>query len=125
MVTLFTSPPPTGLAVRIDPLAMQRILANLVDNAVRYGGQARLSVRERQGRIEIRVDDDGPGVPEADLKDLTRPFHRLDHSRARHTGGAGLGLAIVDALAQQHGGTLTLGNRDGGGFSASVDLPAA
>lgn len=120
-----TSPPPTGLAVRIDPLAMQRILANLVDNAVRYGGQARLSVRERQGRIEIRVDDDGPGVPEADLKDLTRPFHRLDHSRARHTGGAGLGLAIVDALAQQNGGTLTLGNRDGGGFSASVDLPAA
>jgi signal transduction histidine kinase len=118
-----TSPPPTGLAVRIDPLAMQRILANLVDNAVRYGGQARLSVRERQGRIEIRVDDDGPGVPEADLKDLTRPFHRLDHSRAPPAGQ--LGLAIVDALAQQNGGTLTLGNRDGGGFSASVDLPAA
>ena len=86
---------------------------------------AKQVAEKTNGRIEIRVDDDGPGVPEADLKDLTRPFHRLDHSRARHTGGAGLGLAIVDALAQQHGGTLTLGNRDGGGLRASVDLPAA
>jgi two-component system, OmpR family, osmolarity sensor histidine kinase EnvZ len=119
------TPLPEAVAVRIGAVALQRILDNLLDNAVRYGGAARLGVRRDASTVAIDIDDDGPGVPEADLDGLTRPFHRLEHSRARHTGGAGLGLAIVDALAQQQGGTLTLANRPGGGFRATVRLPAA
>ena len=71
------------------------------------------------------VDDDGPGVPEAELARMTSPFERLESSRARASGGAGLGLAIVSALAAANGGKLALVNRDGGGFRAAVTLPVA
>jgi len=113
------------LAVRATPLAVRRILDNLVDNAVRYGAAARLRAWREDGVVLLAVDDDGPGAPPETLERLTQPFERLEPSRGRGGGGAGLGLAIVRALAEGQGGALTLAKRAEGGLSAVVRLPAA
>lgn len=120
-VTLSGSLPPAA-SVRIEPLALRRTLANLVDNAIRYGRAARIAVAADGDGWTVGVDDDGPGIPEADLARVTAPFERLEPSRARAHGGAGLGLAIAQALVTAHGGTLTLANRPEGGLRASVRL---
>ena len=112
-------------AVRAAPLALRRMLDNLVDNALRYGGTATLASSLAGDHVEIRVLDDGPGAPEPALARFTEPFERGEASRNRGTGGAGLGLAIVKALAQGQGGELTLTNRPEGGLQATVRLPAA
>jgi len=115
---------PRALSVRVAPLTLRRILDNLADNAIRYGGGARVRAwRDAEG-VVLSVDDDGPGAPDDALDRLTRPFERLEPSRGRGAGGAGLGLAIVRALAESQGGTLTLANRPEGGLSAIVRLPA-
>jgi signal transduction histidine kinase len=105
------------------PLLMRRLLRNLIDNAVTYGGAARVSVARRDGQIEIGVDDDGPGMTPEALAAATRPFVRGDASRSRTTGGAGLGLALADAIASTHKGALVLSNRTPHGLSAVVRLP--
>lgn len=115
---------PRVLPVRIAPLTLRRILDNLADNAVRYGGGARIRAWREADGILLSVDDDGPGAPDDALDRLTQPFERLEPSRGRGGGGAGLGLAIVRALAESQGGTLTLANRPGGGLSATVRLRA-
>jgi len=107
------------------PLALRRMLANLTDNAIRYGKQARLSIRHEQSHVKIAVEDDGPGVPADAIARLMEPFERLEPSRGRRTGGAGLGLAIVKALAKSQGGDLVLENRKGGGLTAVISLQAA
>lgn len=112
------------LAALVSPVALRRILDNLVDNAVRYGGGARLRAWHEAGAILIAVEDDGPGAPPGELARLTRPFERLEPSRGRDTGGAGLGLAIVEALAESQGGRLTLENRPEGGLRATLRLVA-
>lgn len=119
------STPPGPLTAAIDTLAFQRLLANLTDNAIRYGKTARLALAASGEALVLTVDDDGPGVPDAELKRITEPFARLEPSRARASGGAGLGLAIVSALAAAYGGTLTLANRPGGGLSAAIALKRA
>ena len=106
-------------------LALRRMVANLVDNAVRYGGGATLSTRREGDEIVVTVEDEGPGVPEDALARLTRPFERLETSRGRQTGGAGLGLAIVQALADSQGGRFVLENRPGGGVRAALRLIAS
>ena len=73
--------------------------------------------------IEINIDDDGPGIPEAELSRVLEPFYRLDQSRSRETGGVGLGLAIAQGIVQAHGGTVTLLNRPLGGLRAKIVLP--
>lgn len=115
-----------GLAAECAPVALRRMLANLTDNAVRYGGGARLTAERSDQHIVVRVEDDGPGAPAGALADLTEPFRRLEPSRGRGTGGAGLGLAIVKALAESQGGSLELENRSEGGLRAILRLrPAA
>tara|TARA_R110002020_G_scaffold184947_2_gene382324 strand:- start:38611 stop:39954 length:1344 start_codon:yes stop_codon:yes gene_type:complete len=109
---------------RCRPLAFRRILSNLVDNAIRYGTEARVSVR-LTGDVVLVVDDDGPGIPGDRIEAMTEPFERLEPSRGRRTGGSGLGLSIVKALVDSHGGTLTLANRGDGGLRAAVHLIAA
>jgi len=110
------------IACLCGPLAFRRILGNLIDNAIRYGGRARVALREEEEQVAITVEDDGPGIPEDLIARLTEPFTRLETSRGRHSGGAGLGLSIVKALVEAHSGSLYLENRPGGGLAATVRL---
>jgi signal transduction histidine kinase len=105
------------------PLAIKRCLGNLVDNALQYGEHAAIAVTDSAQELTIRVLDDGPGIPEAELERVFEPFYRLESSRNRATGGTGLGLSIARDLAQASGGSLTLANRSGGGLEARLVLP--
>ena len=111
--------------LRIRPLALRRILANLVDNAVRYGGGLPIDIEYRieEGRVEVCVLDRGPGIPESEREAVFRPFHRLEPSRSSRTGGSGLGLAIVRQLANTNGWSVELLPRPGGGTAACVRVP--
>lgn len=112
------------LLARCAPLALRRMLGNLTDNAIRYGGHAQLTLSRRDDGVVISVDDDGPGIPSDKVEQLMEPFERLEPSRGRDTGGAGLGLSIVRALAKSQDGVLTLENRAGGGLRATLLLQA-
>lgn len=109
--------------VRCRPVALKRALRNLVENAVRYGGAARVVVDEGRGEALIRVTDDGPGVPGEDLERIFEPFVRGEASRSRETGGIGLGLAISRTIARSHGGDIQLRNRPEGGLEAILTIP--
>lgn len=105
-----------------QPMALRRVLGNLVGNAVRYGGSAEVRVgRDAQGAW-LRVTDPGPGIPEDKLEAVFEPFYRLEDSRNRHTGGAGLGLYIARELTLRQRGSLTLSNRPEGGLMAELRL---
>jgi signal transduction histidine kinase len=105
------------------PLALRRCLTNLVDNAVRYGGQATIRIEDDAERLAIRILDDGPGIPEQELEQAFEPFFRGEASRNRETGGTGLGLGIARNIARAHGGDLVLRNRPEGGLEALLTLP--
>lgn len=108
------------------PHALRRGIANLLDNARRYGGgRATLAVEQREGATLIRIEDGGPGIAPQDLEKVCEPYVRLESSRARHTGGSGLGLAIAKAIVEAHGGTLTLASPPGRGLCVTLSLPAA
>lgn len=104
------------------PHALRRILANLIDNALKFAGEVEVQVGHADGAIVIAVRDRGPGIPDDQLNAVLQPFYRLEQSRSRDTGGTGLGLAIAHQLAQVIGGSLRLANRDGGGLSAEIVL---
>jgi signal transduction histidine kinase len=101
---------------------LRRALRNLISNAVRYGGVARVSLVEERGAAVLRVDDEGPGIPPGRIADMLEPFARGEASRNRETGGAGLGLALARAIAEQHGGALVLANRPEGGLRAEIRI---
>ena len=105
-----------------QPAALKRALANLLDNAVKYGKKARATIRLLTQDIEITIDDEGPGIPEDELARVFEPFYRLEASRSRETGGIGLGLAIALSVVQAHGGQITLSNRPEGGLRACITL---
>jgi signal transduction histidine kinase len=104
------------------PLALRRCLTNLVDNALRYGKRATIGVEDTQATITVRVQDEGPGLPEDQLERAFEPFFRGDASRSRETGGTGLGLGIARNIAHAHGGELVLRNRSAGGLEAVLTL---
>jgi signal transduction histidine kinase len=114
-------------AARVEGRAseLRRALRNLIENAVRYGERARVSMTVGDGAVEISVDDDGPGIPEEKLGDVTKPFVRLEESRSVETGGHGLGLTIARAIVERHGGDLLLNNRAERGLRATLKLPLA
>jgi signal transduction histidine kinase len=112
--------PGPDVAWTLRPDLLTRAVRNLVDNAVRYGGVARLALEVESERLSIVVEDQGPGVPAAELETVLKPFARLDRSRSRRTGGAGLGLAIAASVARLHGGGLDLKNRSKGGLAARL-----
>ena len=120
MVRTELGPIPT---MRLRPIAMQRLLANLLDNAIKHGNQD-ISVQTAVGGgwVSISVLDRGPGIPESEVERLKQPFTRLDMARTGTTG-AGLGLAIVERIARLHGGKFDLLARSGGGLEARVQLP--
>jgi len=107
-----------------QPQAIRRCLANLLENARRYGGpNIDLQIKDAATEVEIRVEDRGPGIPAADMERVFEPYVRLEASRARHTGGTGLGLAIARAIARANGGDIALQARAGGGLAAVLRLP--
>ncbi len=105
------------------PLALRRALTNLIDNAVKYGGGATVSLTHLASDVQIAVEDNGPGIPEDQIARVLQPFYRLETSRSRETGGIGLGLAIAASIAEAHGGALSLSNRPEGGLRAQITLP--
>jgi signal transduction histidine kinase len=112
---------PAPLACR--PNEIRRAVRNLVENAVAYGHSANVALANEEGAYEIVVEDEGPGIPEADQRRVFEPFVRLEGSRNEETGGTGLGLTLVKAIAEGHGGSVVLENRDGGGLRARLRLP--
>lgn len=111
------------VVVEGDPMALRRLFANLLDNAVKFGGAARARVNRIGETAVVEIDDDGPGIPSCDRERVFEPFYRREPSRSRKTGGTGLGLAIVRSIARGHGGDVALVNRTGGGLTARVQLP--
>jgi len=111
------------MPVTIRPHALNRALRNLIDNAVRYGDVANVTLTQEPGMVIITIADSGPGLPKDQLEAVFEPFVRLEGSRNRDTGGVGLGLAIARTIVQAHGGTVLLRNRAGGGLDAIVRLP--
>ncbi|WP_313319017.1 ATP-binding protein [Stenotrophomonas sp.] len=109
-----------GEVLMLRPLAMRRLFSNLVDNALKYGRSAQVSACRDGEAVEVRVRDSGPGVAEDELEAVFTPFLRLETSRSRETGGAGLGLTIARALAEKDGASLVLRNHPDGGLEAVV-----
>jgi two-component system, OmpR family, sensor kinase len=111
------------LPVRGDRLALARLFQNLIDNGVAYGGQVEMTaVRDGRDAV-VTIADRGPGLPEEQIERLFQPFERGEPSRNRETGGIGLGLTIARSIVQEHGGTLSLRNREGGGLEAICRIP--
>lgn len=108
--------------VKAGPLSLRRALRNLITNAATYGGGAVVSVHQAGETILVRIDDNGPGIPEDKLARVLEPFFRADEARSG-SKGAGLGLTIANEIIERLGGSLTLENRVGGGFSQIVALP--
>ncbi|MGR9173195.1 sensor histidine kinase [Rhizobium sp. KDH_Rht_773_N] len=121
-VTFAPLPPETALVIG-DRLALRRIFANLIDNAVKYGGGAHLVLTVEGAWLQLVIDDPGPGIPPEQRDMILEPFVRLETSRARKTGGAGLGLAVARSLTEAHGGRLQIDQAPGGGARVVVRLP--
>jgi signal transduction histidine kinase len=105
------------------PAALRRALTNIIDNAIKYGRQARVSMEDRRTEILVRIDDEGPGIPEELREEVFKPFRRLEASRSRETGGTGLGLTIARTIVRAHGGDVTLSKLPEGGLRVDVRLP--
>jgi two-component system OmpR family sensor kinase len=111
-----------------DPVMLRRVLDNLLDNAGKYSEPrttVRLFARAVDSGLQFEVADEGIGIDAADLSRVGTPFFRTDRSRARKTGGVGLGLTLVRRIVDAHGGTVALESRPGGGTTARVTLPVA
>lgn len=114
---------PAALVIEARPAALKRAMANLIDNAIKYGGCADVTLAPGGGNALVTIDDQGPGIPSEARERVFAPFVRLETSRSRDTGGTGLGLAVARAAIRAHGGDITLADRPGGGLRVSVSLP--
>ncbi len=112
-----------SLVLPLRPVAFERCMANVLDNALKYGRTAWVSARKFGDSIEICVDDDGPGIPKIQREDVFRPFFRGESSRNTKTGGVGLGLPIVQEIVLAHGGQVWLDDSPKGGLRVVIDLP--
>lgn len=114
---------PSELVIAARPTALKRALGNLIDNAVKYGGAADVTLEESGAELHVLVEDRGPGIPAEARERVFAPFVRLEGSRNRDTGGTGLGLAVARAAIRAHGGDILLSDRSGGGLRVTVILP--
>ncbi|MEM8551797.1 MAG: ATP-binding protein [Pseudomonadota bacterium] len=109
--------------VHVRPIAMRRLVTNLVSNGARHGSRVLVSAEVDEQRVTILVDDDGPGIPEEEREAVFAPFYRLDAARNQDGGGTGLGLTIARDIARRHGGEIALSTSPLGGLQARVTLP--
>jgi two-component system osmolarity sensor histidine kinase EnvZ len=112
-----------GVLLSVKKNALRRCVTNLIDNALKHGHSAAVTLDLEQRFADIHVDDDGPGIPAGQREEAFRPFHRLDQGRNLQTGGVGLGLSIARDIARAHGGDLILSDSPRGGLRATVRLP--
>ncbi|MEM7057147.1 MAG: ATP-binding protein [Pseudomonadota bacterium] len=122
-VSLSVHPSASGLNVLGDRLALRRVIANLVENALKYGKIAQISLMSEGDNLILTVDDEGPGIPAEKRALLLEPFTRVEGSRARKTGGSGLGLAVARSLLDAHNGSLEIDDAPTGGARLRVRLP--
>lgn len=114
---------PLRLVLEGRPLSLKRAIGNLIDNALKYGGSAHVTLSTDAANARIVIDDDGPGIPAEQHEQAFAPFQRLEQSRNKDTGGFGLGLTIAQTILNGHGGSVVLANREAGGLTVSVTLP--
>jgi two-component system osmolarity sensor histidine kinase EnvZ len=114
---------PEQVMVSVKRAGLRRVLTNLVDNALKHGSHVAVTLTQDERLVEIAVEDNGPGIPEARREEAFRPFHRLDQGRNLQSGGSGLGLAIARDIARAHGGDILLDKSAMGGLKATVRLP--
>ena len=111
------------LPMRLRPSLIRRAVRNLIENAVKYGGKADVSLTANAHEVRITVADGGPGIPPARVNEVFEAFTRLEGSRNKETGGIGLGLALARAIVREAGGDIHLANRPEGGLAATITLP--
>lgn len=114
---------PRWVLVNCRPVALRRAFSNLIENAVKYGKTAHVSLQIGQDRLLVHIRDQGPGIPKDRREDVFQPFHRLEDSRNRETGGTGLGLSVARTIIRAHGGDILLDDCVEGGLCVSVKLP--
>lgn len=111
------------IAIMARPLNLKRALSNLINNAVRYGECAQVSIDKKRQFAVITIKDEGPGIPTKELQEVFMPFYRGEYSRSRDTGGSGLGLAVTKHIIDNHHGTIVLSNRKNKGLCVTIRLP--
>lgn len=114
---------PDRLIYSCRPTALKRALTNVIDNAVKFGGSAEVSLRETGKHLAIITLDEGPGIPDSEIDAVFNPFHRVETSRSRQTGGVGLGLSVARSIIEAHGGSIELANCTAGGLRVTIVLP--
>lgn len=112
-----------SIAVNMRRMAIKRALTNVIGNALKYAKDTQVSITQSATSIDIHVDDTGPGIPEEKMADALKPFVRLEPSRNKQTGGAGLGLSIAETILQAAGGKLIMKNREPKGLRVTLSLP--
>ncbi|MFN7098541.1 MAG: sensor histidine kinase [Gammaproteobacteria bacterium] len=108
---------------RGDPVGLKRVFNNIIENAIKYAGNASVSLQNDKDELIVHVEDDGPGIPTEQLTQVFLPFYRGDNSRSRQTGGTGLGLSVAKDIIHAHGGSIELIRRDPGGLLVLIKLP--
>jgi signal transduction histidine kinase len=114
---------PEHLTYHCAPVSIRRALSNIINNAIQYGSQAKVELRQDAKQITIGVTDNGQGIPENQREQVFSPFYRMEKSRNRGTGGTGLGLAVARTVVRQHGGDIELNDAQSGGLLVTITLP--
>jgi two-component system osmolarity sensor histidine kinase EnvZ len=114
-----------GILVELKgrPIALKRSFENIIQNGLKYGNKVYIEVQKRNKRVLVFIDDDGPGIPDDQYKNVFKPFFRLDKSRSLNQSGVGLGLAIVEDVINSHGGNIQLGQSKYNGLQVKISLP--
>lgn len=113
----------TSAPLSCRPMSLKRVFTNIIDNAVKYGGVADVSMAQDAAQYAVLVSDDGPGISLSEQEKVFAPFYRVESSRSRETGGTGLGLSVAQAIIRSHGGEISLENKTSGGLLVKIFLP--
>jgi two-component system, OmpR family, osmolarity sensor histidine kinase EnvZ len=112
-----------NIKINIRPNSIKRCLTNLIDNGLSYGNNVEINTKSSQNKTVIFIDDDGPGIPESEYKNVMKPFYRIDKSRGLNKSGVGLGLSITNDIIRSHGGDVSLDKSPLNGLRVKISLP--